>query len=311
MIIQENYINLLQESLVNQGVKIIDFIETTTAVIFFDTKYAFKFKRPIQFQNLDYSSREKREFALNKEYKRNKLTGSDLYLSVEDLSLSSTDIEEPYLKLHRFNSDKLFRNLVLSKALNEKNVLEFVEKLTASHKESETVEFENKDQAFFNLHAIYENNIEEVSTNSELISNKDKEFLIEAIILVKEEILHRYHIGTFKECHSDLHLANICYYMNKLQFFDAIDIVSSKYNVDTYFDFAAFLVDLEAAGLESLYNLAFKEYLRSSGDEISSKLLHVYKIIRCCISIKFDRTDNVFKFEDLLKTYIRELRTIS
>jgi predicted kinase len=69
-----------------------------------------------------------------------------------------------------------------------------------------------------------------------------------------------------RHCHGDLHLRNICLIDGKPVLFDAIEFNDRIACIDTLYDTAFLLMDLERRDLRALANAVFNAYLEQSGD---------------------------------------------
>jgi len=83
--------------------------ETACSVILLTSDRAFKFKKNVDFGFLDYSTRDKRLWALNREWAFNQNHAPDVYLEVCD------DQDEPYLIMRRFDEADLLAEALKGK----------------------------------------------------------------------------------------------------------------------------------------------------------------------------------------------------
>ena len=79
-------------------------------------------------------------------------------------------------------------------------------------------------------------------------------------------LLNRAEQGKIKECHGDLHLKNICLWHDKIQLFDRIEFNKSFRFVDTMYDVAFAVMDLEAMNNQDFANAFLNSYLENTGD---------------------------------------------
>ena len=82
--------------------------------------------------------------------------------------------------------------------------------------------------------------------------------------------------GKIKECHGDLHLKNICLWQNKIQLFDRIEFNESFRFVDTMYDVAFTVMDLDAMERPNFANTFLNSYLEYSGDWEGLLVLPLY-----------------------------------
>ena len=101
-----------------------------------------------------------------------------------------------------------------------------------------------------------------------------------------EEIKQRKSQGHVRECHGDLHLANITLYHNELRLFDCIEFNLQFRWIDTICDLAFLLMDLEANDQFHWANRCLNRYLELCGDYGGVQLLNFYKSYRAMVRAK-------------------------
>jgi uncharacterized protein len=82
--------------------------------------------------------------------------------------------------------------------------------------------------------------------------------------------------GFIRECHGDLHLRNICQWHNKILLFDCIEFNEPFRFVDTMYDVAFTVMDLEARGRKDLANRFLNTYAEQTGDWPGLQVLPLY-----------------------------------
>ena len=82
--------------------------------------------------------------------------------------------------------------------------------------------------------------------------------------------------GFIRECHGDLHLRNICRWHDKILLFDCIEFNESFRFVDTMYDVAFVVMDLESRGRKDLANLFLNTYTEQTGDWEGLQVLPLY-----------------------------------
>jgi predicted kinase len=68
-------------------------------------------------------------------------------------------------------------------------------------------------------------------------------------------------LGFVRRCHGDLHLANILMWRNRPVLYDAIELDEAIATVDTLYDLAFLLMDLDRHGLSTTANIVLNRYL--------------------------------------------------
>ena len=86
---------------------------------------------------------------------------------------------------------------------------------------------------------------------------------LEKTAVVRDE---RARSGHIRRCHGDLHLGNIVLWQGRLVPFDAIEFDETLATVDTLYDLAFLLMDLDRHQARDAANIIFNRYLWRSGD---------------------------------------------
>ncbi len=92
--------------------------------------------------------------------------------------------------------------------------------------------------------------------------------------------------GKVRRCHGDLHLRNICLFEGKPTLFDCIEFGDEIACIDTLFDLAFLLMDLEHRGLRGLGNILFNRYVDRSGEVAGLAALPLFLSVRASIRAK-------------------------
>ena len=86
--------------------------------------------------------------------------------------------------------------------------------------------------------------------------------------------------GFVRKCHGDLLLSNIAYKDETFIFFSPIEYNDTLCCIDTLYDLADLLMDLEAKGLRRLDNILFNHYMAHMNDINGYPLLPLYQSMR-------------------------------
>jgi hypothetical protein len=92
--------------------------------------------------------------------------------------------------------------------------------------------------------------------------------------------------GRVRECHGDLHRANIALVDGEPLFFDAIDFNPVLRWIDTASELAFLIMDLEDAGEAGLARRLLNRYLELCGDFGAMQVLDLYKVYRAMVRAK-------------------------
>jgi hypothetical protein len=92
--------------------------------------------------------------------------------------------------------------------------------------------------------------------------------------------------GRIRDCHGDLHSANICLEPEGIQIYDCIEFNHRFRYSDIVCDLAFLAMDLDFHGYPVLSRFLLREYVRRTGDRESGRLMPFYKCYRACVRAK-------------------------
>ena len=274
----------------------IELIQTHASVVFLTGDYAYKIKKSVDYGFLDYSTLDKRKHFIETELRLNKKVAPELYLEV--ISISDIDnmlildrsenIVEYALKMRRFPQENLFSNLLKAGKLScdcgasrRHRLIELGKTVAQFHARAETNEYISSfgkaakiEAAFIENYRQSQKYVGTVQTKEQLEATKaytDRFFDERKDLFKTRRDRHK-----IKECHGDLHLKNICLWQDKIQLFDRIEFNESFRFVDTMYDVAFTVMDLEARQKPELKNAFLNSYLEYSGDWEGLPILPLY-----------------------------------
>ena len=92
--------------------------------------------------------------------------------------------------------------------------------------------------------------------------------------------------GFVRECHGDLHLANIALYNNRVIIFDCLEFNENLRHIDVINEIAFLLMDLDAHNQKNLANYLINSWLQITSDFESLNLLNYYRAYRSMVRAK-------------------------
>ncbi len=267
----------------------IELIQTHASYVFLTGKYVYKLKKSVNFGFLDYSTLAKRKHFLETELELNKKIASELYLEVipicdrgNKFTLDdSGEIVEYALKMRQFPQENLFINLLKANKLSSDRFKELGKIVAQFHQNAETNDYIRSFGTIPKIRAAFDENYQQTQKYIGVVQTKEQlaatqaytdRFFAQRQDLFQERI-ERHKI---KECHGDLHLKNICLWQDKIQLFDRIEFNESFRFVDTMYDVAFTIMDLEEHQKPDLANTFLNSYLEYTGDWRGLLILPLY-----------------------------------
>ena len=279
--------------------KDIKLIQTHGSYVFLTGDYAYKVKKQVNYNFLDYSTLDKRKYYLDAELRLNQQIAPKLYLEVLPISqdknrfiLGSADnIVEYALKMCQFPQDSLFSHLLRAGRLPEERISELGKIVAQFHQQAETSDRINTFGTVAQISIAFTENYQQSAKYIGIVQTEEQftatKTYTDAFFAQRQDLFQaRVAQNKIKECHGDLHLNNICLWQDRVQLFDRIEFNESFRFVDTMYDVAFTLMDLEANERADLANIFLNSYLERSGDWEGLSILPLYLIRQAYVRAK-------------------------
>ncbi len=119
--------------------------------------------------------------------------------------------------------------------------------------------------------------------NAERIAALRNWFIAESEAIGTERWRARSNNGATRECHGDLHLANIVLIDGQLVPFDCIEFDAALRQIDVMSEVAFLTMDFAAHGRSDLASRFLDAYLQHSGDRSGARVLRFYEVYRALV----------------------------
>lgn len=274
----------------------IGFMQTHVSYVLLTGEVVYKLKKPVNFGFLDYSSLDKRKHFCEEELRLNERGAGSLYLGMVPLTQSGEkfaidgdgETVEYAVKMRQFPQSALLSDQFEKGLLDEEKVRWLATTVAQFHSKTET---SDHIRTYGSIPAIrqsidenYDQTVDFVSDGSyDVTKPQTKQQFDETKAYTDEffatqQALFQKRLGQDKirACHGDLHLGNICEWEEQLYLFDCIEFNEPFRFVDTMFDIAYIVMDLEVAGREDLSKIFINQYVEESGDYEGLEILPLY-----------------------------------
>ncbi len=276
--------------------------ETHISWVLLSSDYVYKIKKPVKFSFLDFSTLEKRRDLCEEEVRLNRRLAPDVYLGVvpvvENKGKPSLEDEgDPIdyaVKMRRLPQERRMDVLLRQGEVDEGHVREIARIVAGFHKRIDTVEDRRYGSADVVKRQIddlgeFRGVIEEacgLGGKVDHILEKSDSFIERSRGL----FLKRQADGMIRDCHGDLHSANI-FITDRIVIFDCIEFSKDFRFVDTSSEIAFMAMDLDAFGRSDLSRIFVDEYLSVTDDPGLKELLGLYKCYRANVRAKIAAID--------------------
>jgi aminoglycoside phosphotransferase family enzyme/predicted kinase len=271
-------------------------LETHGAWILLTGLFAYKIKKPVDFEFLDYSTLEKRKFCCEEEIRLNQTLASELYEKIipitgtpeqPELDGSGTVIEYA-IKMKEFPQKNLFSHLLKNHQLiptlmDELAVIiaDFHGKIP--HATSEII-FGDPEHVYAPVQQNFDQIRPLITEHTQL--DRLEKWASETYQILKPIFKQRKKSGYIRECHGDLYLNNIILWNDHPLIFDCIEFNESFRWTDTMADLGFLTMDLEDNQRSDYAHRVINQYLETSGDYDGLSVLRFYESYRAVVRAK-------------------------
>lgn len=286
---------LMDPAAFDHPVSSVERIDTHISWVILTDKYAYKIKKPLVLDFLDFGSLERRHHYCEEELRLNRPWASDIYIDVVAITDDGGQARfggdgtpvEYALRMRRFDTDmRLDRQLALGQ-LTVEDMRDLGNAVATRHIEAALVNAEFRQRVLqMTIQQMHDNfSALEGQVNTETLSslNEWTERELETAAGVAAE---RFDAGFFRDCHGDLHLANLVRMPDGIRTFDCIEFNEDLRRIDVVCDIAFLAMDLVTKGRRDLAAHFLNRYLEQTGDYDGVVLLDVYFVYRCLVRAK-------------------------
>lgn len=250
-------------------------VETHGALVFLAGHEAWKIKKPVQFDYMDFSTLDKREAACRREIEVNRSNAPQIYLGLVPVTqeaggeLAIAGNGQPVewaVHMRRFADDALFTCVARDGRLTADVVDSLCAAIVAAHRAA----------------PVHTGTGFATARLQQILASLDRSFTRAApglpdnlaATFAKRTAMHFAHCrpvleareaeGFVRRCHGDLHLRNIVLLDGQPVLFDAIEFSEDLATIDVLYDLAFLLMDLCHEGLAPEANRLLNGYLREA-----------------------------------------------
>jgi uncharacterized protein len=267
--------------------------ETHTGLVVLVEELAYKVKKPIRTDFLDFTTAERRERACQRELELNRRLAPATYLGVAHLSADWADSSEPVLVMKRHPDSYRLATMVRRGEPVAEQLMVIAEKLAKFH---ETAERGRPVVAQGNVGAVkarWDANIAELRQFIGAVVDHQRIQAIEPLVaqfLAGRALLFTGRIRDERivDGHGDLLADDIFCLPDGPEILDCLEFDDSLRYVDTIDDAAFLAMDLEFLGRKDLGEFFLEQYSRLAADPAPQSLKDFYVGYRALVRAKVD-----------------------
>lgn len=289
--------NLQHTDCFDHSVERFEQVETHISIVLLTGPFAYKFKKPLDLEFLDFSTLDRRREACRTELQLNRRTAPELYVDVVTITGS---VEDPVLdgegapieyavKMKEFPQEARMDNVVERGAVTDDMIDRTADEVSDLHLKSDVVELdrgmseaehqrEELDQTYEQLTEL----LEQLSVSTETadrVYDWGKRFLEDH----GAHFDNRAQEGRIHDLHGDLHLQNIAWFDDRPVFYDCIEFNDAYRHIDPINELAFLTMDLERIGTRAHSWRLTNRYLEKTGDYTGVQMLPYFKAYRAMV----------------------------
>ena len=276
----------------------VEVVETHISWVLLAGDYAYKIKKPLDLGFLDFSTLEKRHRFCNEELRLNRRLAPQLYLEVvaitgtpeaPELNGAGAPIEYA-VKMAQFPQEAQLDRVLARGELHTPHIDFVAAELAAFHGR---IAAAGADSPFGTAERVYQPVGQNFDQIRPLIETDDlaqlarlKTWSEQNYTMLKQGLHARKRDDFIRECHGDVHLANMALIDDRVVIFDCLEFNENLRWIDVMNEAAFLVMDLDDRGRPDFARRALNTYLEHTGDYAGLRVFRFYQVYRALVRAK-------------------------
>lgn len=278
----------------------VQLIQTHISFVLIAGDRVYKFKKPVDFGFLDFSTLAKRAHFCEQEVILNWRLCPDIYLGRVTVHRGKDgfmlngggEIVEYGVMMARMQEEKMMGRVLAAGALTRSHLDQIVDTLVPFY---QSAEVNDEIRSYGQAQAVGVNVIENFDQTESFVGgpalSRDQYERIKAyateVLKNEKRFVRRIEDERIRDCHGDLYSANICL-SDRIHIFDCIEFNDRLRYSDVAGDIGFLAMDLDFHGLDELADHFVNQYVKKSGDQGLLDLIGFYKCYRAYVRAKIN-----------------------
>lgn len=292
-------VDALRNELQRETGQPVALVETHISWVLLTHALAVKLKKPVRLPFVDFGSVEARKHFCEEELRLNRRFAPSLYIDVAPVCgtreapriAGQGEPIDHVVRMRRFAESSLLRNLLVADALQPALLDGFAQRLASLHREAERAAplsgFGSPDliarTATDVLAALQAHAQAREGDGCVVALAEPGRWIGEQGDALRMAWIARQQGGAVRECHGDLHTANVVLVDGALAPFDCIEFDPALRWIDVMSDVAFLTMDLKAHGRGDLAARFLDAWLQHVGDYPGLQVLRFYEVYRALV----------------------------
>jgi aminoglycoside phosphotransferase family enzyme/predicted kinase len=277
----------------------IRLVETHISWVFLTGDYAYKVKKPVLFNFVDFSSARLRKHYCEEELRCNRAFSPELYLDVVEIVRDvegeirvggTGEVVEHAVKMRQFPEDNALDRLLIEGVLEPAELSRFGAELATLHAALPRLQASAGELERRILGPVLDN----FATLKATVAGREHMDRLEALESASRDAFYdqrptfsrRLSDGYIRECHGDLHLRNLVMIDGRVRAFDCLEFNPDLRWIDIASDAAFLIMDCSVRDRADLAYAFQDGYLTGSGDYVGATLSPFYQTYRSVVRAK-------------------------
>ena len=274
-------------------------LQTHISYVLLTGTYAYKIKKPVSLPFLDFSTLEFRRHYCEEELRINRRLAPELYVDVVPITGTPQAPRmngdgkafEYAVKMVQFpDADRLDR-VADRGELDDRQIRTLARKIAGFH---DAVAVADRNTPFADSESLRREIMDNFESLSAQALPADAASLLDdirawsarSLVELGAQFRARKRAGKVRECHGDMHLANMALLNRQVTIFDALEFNENLRWTDVQSELAFLTMDLDYRGLPDLGWLLVSAYLEPTSDYAGLRVFRHYKVYRAMVRAK-------------------------
>jgi len=287
---------LLEPASYPHPVQRVRLVQTHVSYLLFAGDFVYKWKKPVNFGFLDFSTLEQRRYFCEEEVRLNRRLCADMYLGVVRLARGNGGLAldgdgeclEYGVKMRRLPGERMMDRMIAAKTVRKEHLDRVIDQLVPFY--AATAEMTGGSSGYGSVAAVGKTIRDNFAETRRFVGSpalasgrfaRIREYA-EAFLAKEDVFRQRKAAGRIRDCHGDLHSANICL-TEPVHIFDCLEFNESLRCTDVAADVAFLAMDLDFHDLRGLGAHFVDRFIDRSGDAGLFGVLDFYKCYRAFV----------------------------
>jgi aminoglycoside phosphotransferase family enzyme/predicted kinase len=289
-------------ALFGPDVKSVELVETHISWVLLAGPFAWKIKKPVNFDFLDFSTLEKRQRYCRDELRLNRRYAPEIYLEVVPITgtvdhpkLGGEETAIDYaIKMRCFDQSRLLSHQLKDQRLQPSHIDQLAREIAEIHARIDSAPVDSEfgtpvsvlQPVMESFKALRSSPCDESDDRRAALANL-QDWCLSEFTARTSTFEARRRLGFVRECHGDLHLGNMFLRDDgSVTLFDGIEFSEKLRWIDVASEIAFVTMDLEERGRPDFAHRFLNSYLEWTGDYALLAVLRFYAVYRAVVRAK-------------------------